>query len=311
MKDLIPSLGAEVREEDAIVVATLVSATGSSKKVGTRMYVGASGRLIGGVTIGGCVDAQVVEAADALIDEGGRKLLSISLDDDEAWEIGLTCGGTVEVLIERVDPSDPNDPVVNAHAEAATQLAAGEVAELATPLGDGRTFVDRLSPATTLLIVGAGEIATSLTRMARELDMQTVVIDGRDRYATRERFPDANEIRVGMPSEIVASYKMTPQVAVVLVAHDYKYELPVLRALIRSNIGYLGMLGSKKRSAAVRELLKEEGFSDDELARVRTPIGLDIGGKAPAEVALSILAEVVAVRSGKLPAAKLPADRRV
>jgi xanthine dehydrogenase accessory factor len=301
MKSLIPSLAAEVREEEAIVVATLVSATGtSSKKVGSRMYVGASGRLIGGVTIGGCVDAQVIEAADALLDEGGRKLLAISLDDDEAWEIGLTCGGTVEVLIERARPSDPDDPVVRAHAQAATQLAEGEAAQLETPLGDGRVFVDRLTPATTLLIVGAGEIATSLTRMARDLDMKTIVIDGRDRYATRERFPDADEIRVGMPSEIVASYDATPGVAVVLVAHDYKYELPVLRALIRSNVGYLGMLGSRKRGAAVRQLLRDEGFTDEELARVRSPIGLDIGGKAPGEVALSILAEIVATRSGKL-----------
>ncbi|HEY4307300.1 MAG TPA: XdhC/CoxI family protein [Gemmatimonadaceae bacterium] len=301
MNGLIPSLGDELRNEDTIVVATLVAATGtSSKKVGARMYVGQSGKLIGGVTIGGCVDAQVIEAADALIERGGRKLLSISLDDDEAWEIGLTCGGTVDVLIERARLSDPSDPVVSAHRQAATQLDAGEIAELTTTLDDGRTFVDRISPPTTLLIIGAGEIATSLTRMARELEMRAIVIDGRDRYATRERFPDADEIRVGMPSEIVAEYRVTPRFAAILVAHDYKYELPVLRALIRSRVGYIGMLGSKKRSAAVRDLLKDEGFTDDELARVRTPIGLDIGGKAPAEVALSILAEVVAVRSGKV-----------
>jgi xanthine dehydrogenase accessory factor len=302
MKGLIPSLGDEAKREPAIVVATLVSATGaSSKKVGARMYVGASGRLIGGVTIGGCVDAQVIEAADALIERGGRELLAISLDDDEAWEIGLTCGGTVEVLLERATPSDPDDPVVRAHQHAAARLEAGEPADLATTLDDGRAFVDRLSPPATLLIIGAGEIATSLTRMARELDMRTVVIDGRDRYATRERFPDAEEIRVGMPSEIVASYRMGPQVAAVLVAHDYKYELPVLRALLRSSVGYLGMLGSRKRGAAMRDLLRAEGFTDDELARVRTPIGLDIGGKAPAEVAVSILAEIIAARSGKLP----------
>lgn len=292
----IPELG----EEPSVVVATLVSASGSSsKKVGARMYVGASGRILGGVTIGGCVDAQVVEAADALIDEGGRRLLAISLDDDEAWEIGLTCGGTVEVLVERVNPGDPNDPVVASHREAATLLESGQVAELTMPLGDGRTFVDRIAPPMTLLIVGAGQIAMSLTRMARELDMRTVVIDGRDRYVTRERFPDADELRVGMPSEIVASYEPGPLHAAILVAHDYKYELPVLRELIRSNIGYLGMLGSRKRGAAVRELLMAEGFTDDELARVHSPIGLDIGGKAPAEVALSILAEIVAVRSGK------------
>jgi xanthine dehydrogenase accessory factor len=299
-KDLIHTIEDELKGEPAVAVATLVSASGSSsKKVGARMFVGASGRILGGVTIGGCVDAQVVEASDALIAEGGRKLLEISLDDDEAWEIGLTCGGTVEVLIERVSPTDPNDPVVSAHRAAAEKLEAGESAVIETPLGDGRTFVDHLSPPTTLLIVGAGQIAMHLTRMARELDIRTMVIDGRDRYATRERFPDADDVCVGMPSEIVARVTPTKNVAAVLVAHDYKYELPVLRQLMRAPIGYLGMLGSKKRAAAVRDLLREEGFTDEELNRIRTPVGLDIGGKAPAEVALSILAEVVAVRSGK------------
>lgn len=300
MHNLIPGIREALADERAVVVATLVGATGStSKKVGARMYVGASGRLLGGVTIGGCVDAQVVEASDALIGAGGRRLLTVSLDDDEAWEIGLTCGGTVEVLLERVDPSDPNDSVVRSHVVAEEQLAAGEVAELTSELGDGRVFVDRISPPTTLLIVGAGQIAMSLTAMARELEMRTVVIDGRERYATRERFPAADEIRVGMPSEIVAEFSPGKSAAAILVAHDYKYELPVLRQLLRSSIGYIGMLGSKKRSAAMRDLLRDEGFSDDELARVHTPIGLDIGGKAPAEVALSILAEVVAVRSGR------------
>jgi xanthine dehydrogenase accessory factor len=297
---LIQSLDPQLRDEPAVAVATLVSATGSSsQKVGARMFVGASGRILGGVTIGGCVDAQVLEASDALIREGGRRLLAISLDDDEAWEIGLTCGGTVEVLIESVNPGDPNDPVVQAHGRAAALLEAGEVAEIETPLGDGRTFVDRIAPPTNLLIIGAGQIAMSLTRFARELEMRTIIIDGRDRYATRERFPDADEVRVGMPSEIVAGIPVTKQTAIVLVAHDYKYELPILRAMLRAPVGYLGMLGSRKRGAAVRDILRDEGFTDAELARIRTPIGLDIGGKSSAEVALSILAEIVAIRSGK------------
>jgi xanthine dehydrogenase accessory factor len=160
-------------------------------------------------------------------------------------------------------------------------------------------FFDRQSPPTTVVIVGAGQIAMSLTRMARELDMRTIVVDGRERYATRERFPDADEIRVGMPSEIVASIAPSKRVAVVLIAHDYKYELPVLRALLRSTVGYIGMLGSRKRGDAVRALLSEEGFTEAELARIHSPIGLDIGGKSPSEVAVSILGELVAVRSGK------------
>jgi len=317
-------------DESRVVQATLVSATGSSsKKIGAKMLVGASGKLLGGVTIGGCVDAQVIEAGDALITSGGRQMLDISLDDDEAWEIGLTCGGTVEVLIECIAPSDANDPAVSSYAAVRNALDGDRAAVVATALEGSRTSLvidedgirtgtlgdpvaddaaasmlpevlrtgsraERLPTAN-----GAGQIAMSLTRFAHELDMRTVVVDGRERYATRDRFPDADEIRLGMPSEIVAELAPGKRNAVILVAHDYKYELPVLRNLLRSTVGYLGMLGSKKRGAAVRDLLREEGFSDDELSRIRTPIGLDIGGKSSPEVALSILAEIVAIRSGK------------
>jgi xanthine dehydrogenase accessory factor len=346
-ESLIDALTAS--DEPHVVQATLVSASGSSsKKIGAKMLVGASGRLLGGVTIGGCVDAQVIEAGDELIARGGGRLLDISLDDDEAWEIGLTCGGTVEVMLQRIAPGDAADPTISAYAAVRDALANDRAVVVATPIagsqgaltldengsstgslgdaatdaavraiatdvlrtgsrdatvmtadGDRRIFFDRFAPPTTLVIVGAGQIAMSLTAFARELGMRTIVVDGRDRYATRDRFPFADSIRVGMPSEIVAGIAPSKRVAVILVSHDYKYELPVLRQLLRAPVGYLGMLGSKKRGAAVRELLQEEGFTDDELARIRTPIGLDLGGKSSAEVALSILAEVVAVRSGK------------
>jgi xanthine dehydrogenase accessory factor len=326
---LIDDRDPQIRREPAVAIATLVAATGSSsKKLGAKMIVGRSGRLLGGVTIGGCVDAQVIEAADALVDGArnesaldARRVLSISLDDDEAWEIGLTCGGTLEVVLDRVDPSAADDPTIAAHRRALQLLAAGEAAMIVTPLEprgaaytlsesefanatfDGRVFVDRLAPPATLVIVGAGQIAMTLTRFARELEMRTVVVDGRERYATAERFPDADDVRVGMPSEIVAELLANAaggkNVAVILVAHDYKYELPILRNLLRTSVGYVGMLGSKKRGVAVRQLLRDEGFTDDELARIHSPIGLDLGGKSPAEVALSILAEIVAVRNGR------------
>lgn len=312
-----------LRKEPAVALATLIAATGSSsKKLGAKMIVGRSGRIIGGVTIGGCVDAQVIEAADAVVANGGRRLLSISLDDDEAWEIGLTCGGTLDVLITRVEPGSEADPTIAAHRRALELLAAGEPAVIVTPLdGDGapyavaaaafetdaanaatgRVFADRIAPPVTLLVVGAGQIAMSLTRLARELEMRSVIIDGRERYATRERFPDADDIRIGMPSEIVAGLELNRRAAVVLLAHDYKYELPVLRNVLRRPAGYVGLLGSRKRGAAIREMLNEEGFSADELARIHTPIGLDLGGKASADVALAILAEIVAVNNGKRP----------
>ena len=309
------------RDERAVALATLIAASGSSsKKIGAKMIVGESGRILGGVTIGGCVDAQVIEAADAVVAEGGHRLLSISLDDDEAWEIGLTCGGTLSVLITRVEPGSENDPTVVAHRRALDLLETGDTAIIVTPVdattapyvvaaaefdagtldaGDGKVFVDRIAPPVTLLIVGAGQIAMSLTRLARELDMRSVVIDGRERYATRDRFPEADDIRIGMPSEIVAGFELNRRVAVVLLAHDYKYELPVLRHMLRKPAGYIGLLGSRKRGAAVRQILGEEGYTADELARIHTPIGLDLGGKGSAEVALAILAEIVAVNNGK------------
>ncbi|HEY4132605.1 MAG TPA: XdhC family protein, partial [Gemmatimonadaceae bacterium] len=285
---LIDERDPALRHESAVAVATLVSATGSSsKKLGAKMIVGSSGRLLGGVTIGGCVDAQVIEAADALVSGDGsdqsRRVLSISLDDDEAWEIGLTCGGTLEVLLDRVEPTVADDATVAAHRRALELLERGETAMIVTPIEpagpvftlsasefenttfDGRVFVDRLAPPATLVIVGAGQIAMTLTRFARELEMRTIVVDGRERYATADRFPDADEVRVGMPSEIVAEaidgVAGPKNVCVILVAHDYKYELPVLRNVLRTPVGYVGMLGSKKRGAAVRALLKEEGFT--------------------------------------------------
>lgn len=309
------------RGEPAVALATLISASGSSsKKIGAKMIVGQSGRIIGGVTIGGCVDAQVIEAADAIVAEGGRRLLSISLDDDEAWEIGLTCGGTLEVLITRVEPGSHDDPTAVAHRRALDLLETGDAAVIVTPIdttaspytmpadvfdaesldsAGGRVFVDRIAPPVTLLIVGAGQIAMPLTRMARELEMRSVIIDGRERYATRDRFPDADDIRVGMPSEIVAEVELNRRVAVVLLAHDYKYELPVLRHVLRQPAGYIGLLGSRKRGAAIRRILGDEGYTADELARIHSPIGLDLGGKASADVALAILAEIVAVNNGK------------
>lgn len=318
---LIDHSDAVFRKEPAVALATLISASGSSsKKIGAKMIVGQSGRIIGGVTIGGCVDAQVIEAADAVVAGGGQRLLAISLDDDEAWEIGLTCGGTLEVLITRVEPSSHTDPTVVAHRQALELLEAGDDAVIVTPLdtpgapytvpatafdeepddtASGRKFVDRIAPPTTLLIVGAGQIAMSLTRLARELEMKSVVVDGRERYATRERFPDADDIRVGMPSEIVAACDLNRRTAVVLLAHDYKYELPVLRHVLRQNVGYIGLLGSRKRGAAIRQMLSEEGFTSDELARIHTPIGLDLGGKGSSDVALAVLAEIVAVNNGK------------
>lgn len=129
--------------------------------------------------------------------------------------------------------------------------------------------------------------------------MRTVIVDGREQMASRERFPAADEIHVGMPSEIAEQLVATRRTYVVLLAHDYKYELPVLRTVLRSSAGYIGMLGSKRRGASIRAMLEEEGFTAAELSRVRTPIGLAIGSKSAPEIALAIAAEIIALREGR------------
>jgi xanthine dehydrogenase accessory factor len=213
------------------------------------------------------------------------------------------------VVVGRVHPADGaregtlGDATLDAAASqrAAELLASGgsRVESLSGEQGRVSLFFEHHGPPGTLVIVGATQVAMTLAVLARELGVRTVVIDGRDRLATRDRFPTVDELRVGMPSELVAGVTVSPTTAFVLVAHDYKYELPVLRDVLRRDAGYIGMLGSSRRGAAVKALLAEEGFTADELARVHTPIGVDIGAQSPAEIALSILAEVVAAWRGR------------
>jgi xanthine dehydrogenase accessory factor len=296
------------------------------------------------------VDARVLEAAERVLAGDATTqatLLSLSLGDEEAWEIGLTCGGSVEVLVERVEARDPHDPVLTALAGVRRATAANEVAvvacrlngdrrravvvagersgslgdamldevlpglatavvtgggrvePVATSRGPERLYLERHAPREQVVVYGAGEIARALVPILRELGMALTLVDARDRYATRERFPGVDDIRVGMPSEISTQIDFSPRTYVVLVAHDYKFELPVLRHVLATSAGYVGMLGSRKRGAAVKDLLREDGVPDEQLAQLRTPIGLDIGARSPAEIALSIAAEIIAVREGK------------
>ena len=333
------------RSSGRVAVATLVNTHGTTpRKEGAKMVVGEGGSILGSVTIGGCVDAQVIEQAEDVLNTMRPRLLEMNLGDEEAWEIGLTCGGTIEVFVEPL-ALDRADDVgtkfydrVHAHARAGGRGAIvtglddvgrkmlvlddgtiegslGEaflderfVAEARAAMDAGasrtmflenvRAFVEVVTPPALLLVVGAGHVAMPLTTLARTLGYRTVVLDGRPRFATTERFPDIDELKIGIPSELVTGYPFIPSTALVLVAHDYKYDLPVLRHALSTPVGYIGMLGSARRGAAILKLLREEGLSEESLARVRVPIGLDIGARSAPEIALAVLAEIQAVRTG-------------
>lgn len=318
-------------------MATLVNTRGTTpRKEGAKMLVGEGGAVLGSVTIGGCVDAQVIEESARVLEDKRPRLLELNLGDEEAWEIGLTCGGTIEVFVEPL--SLDRYEQVRAHAahggrgalvsrldhhggkllvldDGRVEGSLGDrflderfAAEAREAMGRGtsrtvflegvRAFIEVFAPPSLLLVVGAGHVAMPLTALARVLGYRTVVLDGRPRFATAERFPAVDELRVGIPSELIKDYPLTPSAALVLVAHDYKYDLPVLRHALSTPVSYIGMLGSRRRGATILKFLREDGVTPDELARVRVPIGLDLGARSAPEIALAILAEIQAVRGG-------------
>ena len=348
----------ELRQrERRVAMATLVSTKGTTpRREGAKMWVGEGGRILGSVTIGGCVDARVLQESEEVLRDSTPRLLSMSLGDADAWEIGLTCGGSVELLIEPVELDGARDAVTAAYDVVRAEAAEGRRSVLVAPLSadappssrgcarlvvreDGgssgtlgdpaldraavgraldvmrhassrtevveasgareRLFFELHGPATTLVIFGAGQVAIPLVRFATVLGWRTVVADGRERFATRERFPDAGEIRIGLLAEIAAEMKYDASTFVILVAHDYKFEVPVLRVVLEREPAYIGLLGNRSRGAAVLRFLAEEGVGAEALSRVHVPIGLDIGARTPSEIALSVLAEALAVRNGR------------
>lgn len=351
MSELLEQFAGVAQSGRPAALATLVAAAGTTpKKAGSTMWVAADGTVLGSVTIGGCVDARVIERAGEVIASGASELLRMSLGDEDAWALGLTCGGEIEVLIQPVEPRDEDDATMLAYTAARLAYDAGRASVVVAALDDQRSrlaldengavtgtlghatldarvlemaakrlvamepsvverlthdgrevqlFFEVLAPPETVVIYGATQVALSLAVFARELGMRTVIVDGRAQMATRERFPTADEIHVGMPSEIAAELHVTRRTAIVLLAHDYKYELPVLREVLRGDTGYVGMLGSRRRGASIKAMLAEEGFTPAELSKLRTPIGLPIGGRSAADIALAIAAEIVAVREGR------------
>lgn len=312
-------------------MATLVRTTGSTpRREGSKMFVAEDGSILGSVTIGGCVDARVIEQAGDVLGTKTPRLLNLKLGDEEAWEIGLSCGGAVDVLIE------PLNETAALYELARREWEAGREAAIATVIGgddrgkhfmvtnpparsgitmlDGReVYIEVLRPPSTLFIFGAGVVAIPLVSFARALGFRTVIIDSRARFATRERFPEADEIRVGIASEIAGQIVFGPSTPVVLVAHDYKIDVPVLKRVLATDAPYVGLLGSRRRGAAILQMLGDEGVAASHLSRVRVPIGMDLGGESAAEIALSIMAEVVAVMHGRdgAPLSAQPAPREV
>lgn len=319
----------------AVVTAVWGSAP---RPEGSSLIATADARMAGSVS-GGCVENAAVEQIIEAMARGAPKTVSWGVTHERAWELGLSCGGTISVLIEpsvRVEvlaaarseagsviatvtggaapagsgvviderggrrrfgdfPAALEGPAAAAALEALTGLSS----RLAT-LGEGdgavEVFLEVYPRRPTLLVFGGVHIATHLVRMAKPLGYRTVVADGREAFLTRERFPDADELILGWPEEVFARAGIDSATCVVLLTHDPKFDEPALDIALRSPAVYVGAIGSRKTQKLRRERLREAGFSPEEVARLHGPVGLDLGGREPAEIALAILAEITAVR---------------
>jgi xanthine dehydrogenase accessory factor len=346
MSELFEHIDKLKQEESKVAVATLVNTRGTTpRKEGAKMVIGEGGRILGSVTIGGCVDAQVIEESADVLGRNAPRLLELNLGDEEAWEIGLTCGGTIEVFVEPMTLDRPDQALAfyekaRTHAEVGGRAAvltrldspenstklllldsgtqegtlgdpfldrrfSAEAAE-AIRVGKSRTlflegvrvFAEVFTPPAILLMVGAGHVSMPMATLGNEMGFRTIVIDGRPRFATRERFPNVHDLQIGIPSELVQKVPLIATTALVLLAHDYKYDVPVLRHALGTPVGYIGLLGSSRRGAAILNLLREDGVSEEALQRVRVPIGLDLGAQSAPEIALSVMAEILMVQRG-------------
>ncbi|MBD3867534.1 MAG: XdhC family protein [Acidobacteria bacterium] len=342
MRDILDHIRDWRKQGRKIAVATLVQVWGSApRRPGARVVVSDATELAGSVS-GGCVESAVLQEAVEVFHTGRALTLEYGVTDEDAWAVGLTCGGAIELLVEEI-PGEGDDPVWDTvldrvESEAlfgmATVLAgdragarlvvspdgarAGSLGESGlddgaaaflserfpnqgawrhqVPGHDCELFLEILGPRDKLVIFGGVHIAIPLVRMARDLGWHTTVVDPRTAFVTRERFPDADRLLTDWPDKGLANLGVDAGTAVAVLSHDPKIDLPAVREGLASPAFYVGALGSRKTHKKRVDALEGAGVSREEIARIHAPIGLDLGGREPQEIALAILAEIVAVR---------------
>ena len=300
------------KEGRDVVLATVIETWGSAPRpVGCQIVIDRDANMEGSVS-GGCVEGAVITEAFEAMDDGKSRVLEFGVSDDEAFAVGLACGGQIRVLVEPVGTALPTS-VLSALVEARAQrrqvayvvdLEEGNP-KLSWPEAyaerfrgdrsgveeDGRTFVAVHNPPLRMVIVGAVHIAQPLCMMARACGYDPVLIDPRPVFGSEARFP-GETILEDWPDEALGALGLDPRTAVVTLTHDPKLDDPAIRVAIASEAFYVGCLGSTRTHAKRVERLTEAGFSDEQIARIHGPVGLNIGAKSPAEIAVSIMAQI-------------------
>lgn len=295
------------RAKQEIAIATVIETWGSSPRpLGSKMIVSGDGRMAGSVS-NGCIEGAVFEEAEEVLRTGTARLAEYGVADDTAFEVGLACGGHIAVFVNRA--SEVHDSLCDYLEEERpclleTDLRTGEATLLLKapdreqPWREGDTFVEPYPRPAHMVIVGAIHIAMPLHRLAKLMGYRVTVVDARAKFATRERFPEADEVIVAWPDEALAGIPIDRSTAVVVLTHDPKFDMPALRAVTGRGAGYVGAIGSRKTNQNRFDALEADGFTEEQIEEIHGPIGLDLGGQGAEETALGIMAEVTATRFG-------------
>jgi xanthine dehydrogenase accessory factor len=321
VREILPELDRWRARGDRIALARVVATRRSAPRpVGSKLIVSETGELAGSIS-GGCVESEVVESAREVLAGAEPRLLTYGITDDQALGIGLPCGGEIDVWVDEPDPAlldqladvarserravffvDLDDGqqrlVLDGDNDVADELIRSGHSKVVEMHGR-RLFADVFGPPPRLFVYGAVDTADALCAAAGAIGWRTIVADARARFATRERLPNADEILVAWPEEALAQVAPDHTTAIVVLTHDDKFDLPLLTGALTTEAYYIGALGSRRNQERRRERLVDAGVDESELDRISGPAGLDIGAHTPAETAVSMLAEIMAVRAGR------------
>jgi xanthine dehydrogenase accessory factor len=315
-----------IGRDGQVALATVVGTWGSAPvPVGGQMVMAPDGRFEGSVS-GGCVEGEVIAEAESILSDGKPKTLNFGVADDTAWQVGLPCGGEIRVFVERLD-ADRGLKLVERAIDARSNrrgilvktrladgqrdffergderadalvrrhLEAGESELVETP--EGEVFLHALVPPARVLVIGATHIGQILAQLVKLAGHEVIVIDPRTAFAAETRFPNIR-LDTEWPQDSIPGIGLDPYTAVVALAHVGHIDDEALKLALRSNCFYIGALGSKRTHAKRIQRLKDAGFTDEEVARIRCPVGINIGAQSPPEIAISIMAEVVLALRG-------------
>ena len=313
-----------------LALATVIETWGSAPQPrGSQLLIDDKGNFLGSVS-GGCVEGSVITQGANVIESGAPKELEFGVSNEMAWEVGLACGGTIKIWVEPLGAGEGGmtrqqlETLNEARAQRKPMALAvaldGSGERLITPqeieqsgalteaLKDGfrsdqpriiddegtRTFLNISNPPLRMVVIGAVHVTQFLAPMAEIAGFDVTIIDPREGFASQDRFPDA-KVMADWPDDILPDIGLDARTALVLLTHDPKIDDPALHIGLKTDCLYIGALGSKKTHAGRIERLKQAGFSEDDIARIHAPIGLNIGARGPAEIAVSILSEVTSI----------------